>query len=125
LIHVRQIGFRHFAELSKFVEFADDHGCNNYADVTFGATNHEKWEISTTMDTACVSQWLRVVLLFCGLACAVTSTGCQVTAGGQTLPSSNYLDDDVQYFAPGPEFLLPKEAATMRTFTADQAAVAP
>ena len=39
------------------------------------------------------------------------SSGCQVNVGGQTLPSPFYLDDDVQYFAPGPEFPLSQEAA--------------
>jgi len=41
-------------------------------------------------------------------------TGCQVTTNGQTLPSAEYLTDDVQYFAPGPEFLLANEAAAMK-----------
>ena len=51
--------------------------------------------------------------LFCSLALLATmcATGCQVTVGGQTLPSPYYLDDDVQYFAPGPEFGLSREAA--------------
>jgi len=39
------------------------------------------------------------------------ASGCQVNVGGQTLPSPFYLDDDVQYFAPGPEFPLSQEAA--------------
>ena len=37
-------------------------------------------------------------------------TGCQVSVGGQTLPSPYYLYDDVQYFAPGPEFKLSNES---------------
>ncbi|HPP53508.1 MAG TPA: hypothetical protein PK777_11195 [Thermoguttaceae bacterium] len=40
--------------------------------------------------------------------------GCQVDVGGQTLPSPYYMQDDVQYFAPGPEFKLAREAAAMK-----------
>jgi hypothetical protein len=48
-----------------------------------------------------------------GLA-SVVSTGCQIDAGGQTLPSPYFIYDDVQYFAPGPEFKLANEAAAMQ-----------
>ena len=45
--------------------------------------------------------------LLLSLAAAVASsalfTGCQTTIGGQTLPSPDYLQDDVQYFPAGPE----------------------
>lgn len=41
-------------------------------------------------------------------------TGCQVEIAGQTLPSPWYLTDDVQYYAPGPEFKLAREAAAMK-----------
>jgi hypothetical protein len=40
--------------------------------------------------------------------------GCQTDINGQTLPSANYLSDDVQYFAPGLEFKLTHEAAALR-----------
>ena len=56
------------------------------------------------------SDWQRLgygVLLMAVLA----ATGCQVNVGGQTLPSPFYLSDDIQYFAPGPEFPLAREAA--------------
>jgi hypothetical protein len=43
------------------------------------------------------------------LACA-TMTGCQVSVGGQTLPSPYYIYDDVQYFQSGSEFPLQNEA---------------
>lgn len=46
-------------------------------------------------------------------------TGCQVDVGGQTLPSPYWLTDDVQYFAPGPEFKLAKEAAAMQAAAAE------
>ncbi len=38
----------------------------------------------------------------------------RVIVGGQTLPSPHYLTDDVQYFAPGPEFKLSREAAATK-----------
>lgn len=41
-------------------------------------------------------------------------TGCQVDIAGQTHPSPFYLTDDVQYYAPGPEFKLAREAAAMK-----------
>jgi hypothetical protein len=48
--------------------------------------------------------------------------GCTVDVGGQTLPSPYWLTDDVQYFAPGTEFKLPREAAAMQAAEADAAA---
>ncbi|MEQ8209858.1 MAG: hypothetical protein RH917_08495 [Lacipirellulaceae bacterium] len=44
---------------------------------------------------------------------AIGSTGCQIDVAGQTLPSGYHLDDDVQYYAPGPEFKLAREAAAL------------
>jgi hypothetical protein len=41
-------------------------------------------------------------------------TGCQVELAGQTLPSPYYLTDDFQYYAPGPEFKLAREAAALQ-----------
>jgi len=40
-------------------------------------------------------------------------TGCQGVYSGQVLPSPWYRQDDVQYFAPGPEFKLAREAAAL------------
>ena len=54
-----------------------------------------------------------------GLAALLGAAGCQVTAGGQTLPSPYYIEDDVQYFPPGPEFKLPLEAAAMKAYSAN------
>lgn len=45
---------------------------------------------------------------------ALVATGCQVEMAGQTLPSPYYLTDDVQYYAPGPGFVLAREAAAMQ-----------
>jgi hypothetical protein len=63
--------------------------------------------------------WRGLLLLAAAVAPAV---GCQVDVGGQTLPSGYYLQDDVQYYAPGPEFKLAKEAAAMKTYKEEQAA---
>ena len=65
--------------------------------------------------------WIKALLCGVGLS-AVSVTGCQVHLGGQTLPSPYYLEDDVQYFAPGPEFNLPREAAAMKAAKADAGA---
>ena len=61
-------------------------------------------------------------LLFGGLLflfCSAT-TGCQMDIAGQTLPSPYYLTDDVQYYAPGPEFKLAREAAALEEQRAAQ-----
>jgi hypothetical protein len=50
---------------------------------------------------------------------ALCSTGCQGTYNGQTLPSPWYISDDIQYFPPGPEFKLSREAAAMKAYKAD------
>jgi hypothetical protein len=63
---------------------------------------------------------LRGVLCGFGLLAVLGATGCQVDVAGQTLPSPYYMQDDVQYFAPGPEFKLQREAAAMQDY-ADQA----
>lgn len=47
--------------------------------------------------------------------------GCQVDVGGQTLPSPYYQQDDIQYFPPGPEFKLSREAAAQKEFSEDRA----
>ena len=48
------------------------------------------------------------------LPTSLLATGCQVEMAGQTLPSPYYLTDDVQYYTPGPEFKLAREAAAMQ-----------
>jgi hypothetical protein len=55
-----------------------------------------------------------------GMLVALGLTGCQSDIGGQVLPSPSYLLDDVQYFAPGPEFKLSREAAAQKSFAADR-----
>ena len=59
--------------------------------------------------------WLPATLCLLSLsAAALGSTGCQGTYAGQTLPSPYYIQDDIQYFPPGPEFKLAREAAAMQ-----------
>ncbi len=58
----------------------------------------------------------RALLLCIGALFALSVAGCQVDVGGQTLPSPYYLSDDVQYFPPGPEFKLSREAAAMKAY---------
>jgi hypothetical protein len=59
---------------------------------------------------------LKVSATGCFLLGALASMGCQSNYSGQTLPSPYYLQDDVQYFPPGPEFKLSREAAAMKTY---------
>lgn len=75
----------------------------------------------------CSDMQRRMRTLMCGLAFVVLAavTGCQVEVGGQVLPSPYYLSDDVQYFPPGPEFKLAREAAAMREFAGEQAVLQP
>ena len=63
----------------------------------------------------------RSMLVGLGLVAASALTGCQVQVGGQTLPSAYYMTDDIQYYAPGPEFKLSNEAAALQAAKADQA----
>ncbi|MEE2641376.1 MAG: hypothetical protein VX768_12170 [Planctomycetota bacterium] len=62
-------------------------------------------------------------LTLCGICLSVVcfASGCQITVGGQLLPSPNYLTDDLQYFPPGPEFKLQNEANALEAYRAEQA----
>ena len=53
---------------------------------------------------------------------SLSATGCQIVENGQTLPSPYYQYDDVQYFAPGPEFPLSNEAAAQKAYKAEEQA---
>ncbi len=66
--------------------------------------------ISTSNRLERLQLWAAGCLL---LACGA-STGCQIDVAGQTLPSPYHLSDDVQYYAPGPEFKLANEAAALQ-----------
>ena len=72
------------------------------------------------MKTKKSTDWLKAALCGCGLLAAASGTGCQVSVGGQMLPSPYYFSDDVQYFPPGSEFKLSREASAMKAFNADQ-----
>jgi len=56
-----------------------------------------------------------------GLLAMLGLTGCQVDVAGQTLPSPYYMQDDVQYFPPGPEFRFAREAAALKAAHQEQA----
>jgi hypothetical protein len=66
-------------------------------------------------------RFLQTLLIGLGLLASVGLTGCQIENGGQTLPSPYYMKDDVQYFPPGPEFKLAREAAAQKAYNQDQA----
>ena len=66
------------------------------------------------MKMPAIQGWKRIGVAAVGLLSLVTATGCQVDVSGQTLPSPYWLFDDVQYFAPGTEFKLSREAAAMQ-----------
>ena len=66
------------------------------------------------------SGW-RICLLGLGLFSVLGLTGCQIDVGGQTLPSPFYLQDDVQYFPPGSQFPLSREAAAQKAVSLEQA----
>jgi len=61
-------------------------------------------------------------MMICGIGLAMlalSSTGCQGVYNGQALPSPWYIGDDIQYFPPGPEFKLQREAAAMKAYKGD------
>lgn len=70
----------------------------------------------------------RRLALWAGLSIGwiLPSTGCQVEYAGMTLPSGKYMHDDVQYFAPGPDFPWANtQAATQRARMQAMGLVAP
>jgi hypothetical protein len=68
---------------------------------------------------------LRTLLLGFGLLAFLGLTGCQIETGGQTLPSPYYMMDDVQYFPPGSQFKLSREAAAMKAYGAEAVPMPP
>jgi len=68
-----------------------------------------------------LNQWrlLRTLLVGLSFMLCAALTGCQIEQGGQSLPSPYYMQDDVQYYPPGPEFKLAREAAAMKAFSQD------
>ena len=74
------------------------------------------------MKTSKSPAWMRTSLCGIGLALALSAgTGCQTSIGGQTLPSSYYQTDDVQFFPAGSEMKLAKEAASQQAYRAEEA----
>lgn len=67
------------------------------------------------------NRWVQGMASAVALMLVAGSTGCQMHIGGQTLPSPYYQQDDVQYFAPGPEFKLSNEAAALKARQAEAA----
>jgi hypothetical protein len=62
----------------------------------------------------------------CGLACLMLAacagfTGCTGDYSGQLLPSPYYLGQQIQYFPPGPEFKLTREAAAQKAYRETEA----
>lgn len=61
-------------------------------------------------------------LLVGAAAAAISLAGCQSDIGGAKSWAGNDYDyGDVQYFTPGPEFKLSKEAAAMQAFDDESA----
>jgi hypothetical protein len=58
--------------------------------------------------------------LVAAIASSALFTGCQTTIGGQTLPSPDYLSDDVQYFPAGPENKLTNQIEASKKQAADR-----
>lgn len=67
------------------------------------------------MTTRPLSVRTSLLLLGCAVLCSAAS-GCQVSVGGQTLPSAYYLRDDLQYFPAGPEFKLSNQARAIEEY---------
>lgn len=72
-------------------------------------------------NTMCKLSGIAGGLVVCALA--VSSTGCQSTVGGQTLPSPHYLTDDIQYFPKGPEFRLTNAVRRQEEYRLQQEAI--
>lgn len=64
------------------------------------------------------TRWLAATGL--GLWVVATAAGCQISVGGQTLPSPYYMQDDVQHFPAGPQFKLSREAAALKEMQAER-----
>ena len=71
------------------------------------------------MKSQTIKNSIRMCMCGLGLAAALGATGCQVSVGGQTLPSPYYQLDDIQYFPAGPEMKLSREAAALQQAKSD------
>lgn len=68
-------------------------------------------------------RYLSLMLCCATIVGAFSLSGCQVSIGGQTLPSAYFLEDDIQYFPKGPEFKLSREAAAQKEARAEISAL--
>ena len=66
------------------------------------------------------SRLVSAALCVAAAVAACSTTGCQVSIAGQTLPSPYYMNDDIQYFPRGPEFKLQNEAAALKEARAEE-----
>jgi hypothetical protein len=87
-------------------------GVNAVKDMSAMPTNSQHQTSGRTRRSTAMGS----LLMFLSLA----ATGCQMDIAGQTLPSPYYQSDDVQYYAPGPEFKLSREAAALKEQSANQ-----
>jgi hypothetical protein len=83
----------------------------------------DRWRMEPTWEQPMTRQGMlaRCTLLLGTLGLLASSSGCQTTIGGQTLPSAYYLKDDIQFFPAGDEFLLPETVKAMDEYRAQQA----
>ncbi len=56
-----------------------------------------------------------VALVGCG-----SLTGCMGNYSGQNLPTGYYLNSQIQYYPPGPQFKLTEEAAAQKAYRETQ-----
>ena len=59
-------------------------------------------------------------LLAVAMAGCLGLTGCMGNYSGQNLPSAYYLNSQVQYYPPGPQFKLTEEAAAQKAYRESQ-----
>ena len=80
-------------------------------------------ELSRPMYCLIKKKYLSLMLCGATIVGAFSLSGCQVSVGGQTLPSPYFLEDDIQYFPKGPEFKLSREAAALKEARAENSAL--
>jgi len=68
------------------------------------------------------TNYIHLAMLAGACLSATALTGCQVSVAGQNLPSAYFFEDDLQYFAKGPEFKLAREAAALKEARAEASA---
>jgi hypothetical protein len=62
----------------------------------------------------------KIALALGPIACAVGFSGCTGEYAGQNLPSGYYLTQQIQYYPPGPQFKLSREAAAQKAYRDSQ-----